>query len=48
MKRVMERIGGHALRMRNYRMTKLVVLGLYEKMKRTEKVRGKKRKTVLY
>ena len=46
-KRVLERIG-HVMRMGNDRLTKAVVLGWYGKLEGTEKVKGKKRKTVLY
>ena len=46
-KRVLERIG-HVMRMGNDRLTKAVTLGWYEKLEGTHKVKGKKRKTVLY
>lgn len=46
-KRVLERIG-HVLRMGNERVTKAAVLGWYEGLEGMSKVRGRKRKTVLY
>lgn len=46
-KRVLERIG-HVVRMGNERLTKAAVFGWYEGLEGTEKMRGKKRKTVLY
>ena len=46
-KRVLERIG-HVMRMGNERMTKAMVLGWYEKLEGCEKMRGKKKKTILY
>lgn len=46
-KRVLERIG-HVLRMGNERLTKMMVLGWYEKLERSEKRGGRKKKTVLY
>ena len=45
-KRVLERIG-HVVRMGNDRMTKLMVLGWYEKLEGCKKMRGRK-KTVLF
>ena len=46
-KRVLERIG-HVLRMGNERLTKAVVLGWYEALEGKKKMKGKKKKTVLY
>ena len=46
-KRVLERIG-HVMHMGNERLTKVVGLGWYGKLKRMEKVRGRKMKMVLY
>ena len=46
-KRVLQRIG-HVMRMDDSRMTKAVTLGWMEDLERTDKVPGKKRKTVLY
>ena len=46
-KRVLERIG-HVVRMGNERLTKVAVFGWYEGLEGTEKMAGKKRKTVLY
>ena len=46
-KRVLERIG-HVIRMGNERTTKAVVLGWYERLEGCEKMKGKKKKTVLY
>ena len=46
-KRVLERIG-HVVRMGNERMTKALVFGWYERLEGRAKMRGRKRKTVLY
>ena len=46
-KRVLERIG-HVMRMGNERLTKVAVLGWYEKLEGESKMKGRKRKTVLY
>ena len=46
-KRVLERIG-HVVRMGNERLTKAAVFGWYEGLQGTEKMGGRKRKTVLY
>ena len=46
-KRVLERIG-HVVRMGNERLTKAAVFGWYERLEGTRKVKGRKRKTVLY
>ena len=46
-KRVLERIG-HVARMGNERLTKAMVFGWYERLEGTRKVKGRKRKTVLY
>ena len=46
-KRVLERIG-HVLRMGNERLTKAVVLGWYEGLEGKEKMKGRKKKTILY
>ena len=46
-KRVLERIG-HVIRMGNERLTKAVVLGWYERLEGCEKMKGKKKKTVLF
>ena len=46
-KRVLERIG-HVIRMENSRITKAFVLSWYEGLEGTNKMRGRKRKTVLY
>ena len=46
-KRVLERIG-HVVRMEDDRLTKAMVFGWYEGLEGKEKMRGRKRKTVLY
>ena len=46
-KRVLERIG-HVLRKGNENLTKVAVLGWYERLEEYEKCAGKKRKTVLF
>ena len=46
-KRVLERIG-HVVRMGNERLTKALVFGWYGRLEGTRKVKGRKRKTVLY
>ena len=46
-KRVLERIG-HVMRMDNKRLTKIMVLGWYKGLEGTDKMKGRKRKTVLY
>ena len=46
-KRVLERIG-HVMRMENDRLTKVMVLGWYEGLEGVEKMRERKKKTVLY
>ena len=46
-KRVLERIG-HVVRMENDRMVKAMVLGWYEGLEGKQKMKGRKRKTVLY
>ena len=46
-KRVLERIG-HVVRMGNERCTKALVFGWWEQLEGTEKMKGKKKKTVLY
>ena len=46
-KRVLERIG-HVARMDNGRLTKALVFGWYERLEGTEKMAGRKKKTVLY
>ena len=46
-RRVLERVG-HVMRMENGRLTKAVVLGWYGKLEGVSKVKGRKRKTVLY
>ena len=46
-KRVLERIG-HVVRMGNERLTKAMVFGWYEGLEGTEKMAGRKKKTVLY
>ena len=46
-KRVLQRIG-HIMRMKDDRTVKAVVLGWMEDLESTEKVPGKKRKTILY
>ena len=44
---MLERIG-HVVRMDNERLTKAMVFGWYEALEGKEKMRGRKRKTVLY
>ena len=46
-KRVLERIG-HVMRMGNERLTKAMVLGWWEGLEGRDKMKGRKRKTVLY
>ena len=46
-KRVLERIG-HVMRMKDDRIVKVTVLGWMEDLEATEKLPGKKRKTILY
>ena len=46
-KRVLERIG-HVIRMGNDRLVKAMVLGWYEGLEGKDKMRGRKRKTVLH
>ena len=46
-KRVLERIG-HVMRMENTRVTKAFVLGWHEDLEGKSKMKGRKRKTVLY
>ncbi len=46
-KRVLERVG-HVMRMGNERLTKAMVLGWYERLEGFGKMKGRKRKTVLY
>lgn len=46
-RRVLERIG-HVMRMKNDRVTKAMVLGWWERLEGEGKMKGRKRKTVLY
>jgi len=46
-KRVLERVG-HVMRMGNDRLVKAVTLGWYGRLEGTRKMKGRKRKTVLY
>ena len=46
-KGVLERIG-HVMRMGNERLTKAIVLGWWEGLEGRDKMKGRKRKTVLY
>ena len=46
-KRMLERIG-HVVRMENDRLTKAMVFGWYDRLEGTEKMSGRKKKTVLY